>query len=964
MRRLIIKIAVLNFLISIFISVKIYAVEEEKFVPRNPIEGMSPNAASIKRYGDIPMSLYTGSPSVSIPLVTLQEGQISLPVGLSYHTSIKVDEHPGWVGLGWSLTAGGVISREVRDMPDETLVLGYKYKCTEQNIDNASFNDISNLVYLELNYQVVDSEPDKFNFSFPGYSGYFMLNSKGEWMVYSDRPLKINVIENISSTPRINFPNGTTFTTGSNTLIKGFILTDDEGTEYRFGYPSSSAEPAIELAINSKSQMTSKFQPNAWHLVEIKRINGDKIDIEYMRGDFIVNFSNSIYRIYDASRTYLTLGSPYSGQLISPVYISKISGTCFTADFTSSISNELKYSGSDYIFRSDDGSSNGFGTMYSSDMFNDTKWRKLDGIEVRNSKGVVTDNFEFNYIENPYQRLTLDNLSISCLDDTPVEKYSFSYHNIDKLPAYLSEQNDLWGFYGCYTNDMDSPNYKRSDKSKTGYGLLTKITYPTGGNTIFEYEPHTYTYYIDVAGSLVPAESMLVAGGARIKRIINVPFDGGMPEYKDYSYPNGILEGQPDFRNEFFCNTSQEVLYTFIEESNYSLSSITNNFGNHISYPRVIEKFADGSYTVHDFVSPMIAGYRDESPISTNHAGRYLRFSHKGQYRGKPMAVNMYNNNGKLIKSVNYNYTSLDEKFNGGLYVEMINVPQVNSKNGVMSIPKVSLYKNYFYSMLQTSTMETITEASANPGCMKQSYHRYNSDGQLICDSTVTTRRGVSMIDITRYSYLWETNSWYAARNIKNLLSDILFQHNGKTKSHIVNEYYLKSDRFPVLGKVVNKFDGSDSKTLYRCALTDDKGLPVHIIDASGLSIIYLWGEDRTHPLAEIKNADVSEIRQVLGYGPADSYKDIYLRDKMSMLRNSLPNAWVTSYNYEPMIGVINITDPSGKTTYYDYDRQKRLFLVRDLYGNYKVRYTYQTFTGASTGTDYINPVLSNTSAQ
>ncbi len=42
-----------------------------------------------------------------------------MPIGISYHsTANKPDNFPGIVGLGWSLEAGGSITRVVRGLPD------------------------------------------------------------------------------------------------------------------------------------------------------------------------------------------------------------------------------------------------------------------------------------------------------------------------------------------------------------------------------------------------------------------------------------------------------------------------------------------------------------------------------------------------------------------------------------------------------------------------------------------------------------------------------------------------------------------------------------------------------------------------------------------------------------------------------------------------------------------------------
>ena len=94
----------------------------------------TPNAASLGKYGDIPVSYHTGLPNISIPLFTLQDGSLQLPISLSYHGGgIKVEETASWVGLGFSLNAGGVISRTVRNAPDEDTRLDQQFVAVEVN---------------------------------------------------------------------------------------------------------------------------------------------------------------------------------------------------------------------------------------------------------------------------------------------------------------------------------------------------------------------------------------------------------------------------------------------------------------------------------------------------------------------------------------------------------------------------------------------------------------------------------------------------------------------------------------------------------------------------------------------------------------------------------------------------------------------------------------------------------------
>ena len=80
----------------------------------------SPEVASFMRYMESPISLYTGTVDVSIPLYTIEVDNIKVPITLSYHNAgAKVEEEASWVGLGWNLNAGGCIFRAIKNIPDD-----------------------------------------------------------------------------------------------------------------------------------------------------------------------------------------------------------------------------------------------------------------------------------------------------------------------------------------------------------------------------------------------------------------------------------------------------------------------------------------------------------------------------------------------------------------------------------------------------------------------------------------------------------------------------------------------------------------------------------------------------------------------------------------------------------------------------------------------------------------------------
>ena len=56
----------------------------------------------------------------------------------------------------------------------------------------------------------------------------------------------------------------------------------------------------------------------------------------------------------------------------------------------------------------------------------------------------------------------------------------------------------------------------------------------------------------------------------------------------------------------------------------------------------------------------------------------------------------------------------------------------------------------------------------------------------------------------------------------------------------------------------------------------------------------------------------------------------------MAALRNygSLINAMISTYTYDPLVGVTSVTDARGYSTYYEYDTYNRLKAIKDADGN------------------------------
>ncbi len=174
----------MKFILSIFCSLTLtmsIRAQHTAFEDLSPIE---PTAAELQKYGEYPVGYYTGIPNISIPLYTIKSGDIEVPITLSYHASgIRVDQEASWVGLGWSLNAGGNISKQIRGNDDfgQEGFKSYFYEdpiieLTDDNKNNLNFTQDQINQYTKDTFSRRDLFPDLYFYNFNGYSGEFLLD--------------------------------------------------------------------------------------------------------------------------------------------------------------------------------------------------------------------------------------------------------------------------------------------------------------------------------------------------------------------------------------------------------------------------------------------------------------------------------------------------------------------------------------------------------------------------------------------------------------------------------------------------------------------------------------------------------------------------------------------------------------------------------------------------------------------
>jgi len=449
----------------------------QKYIP------LSPNAAELGKYGTYPVGTITGTPEISFNLFTVNSGELSLPITLSYHASgIKVNQMATWAGLGWSVNAGGVISRSVYGMVDEKNYGFMDSAQTHPRVAELSANTNYDPLYAKIAVSG-DMEPDLFAYSVGSKSGKFIYTRDRKFLTIPYTPVKINFSRKTGALGGIFFE-----------------ITDDDGTTYQFN-------DVEYLNVDAGQQHNSYV--STWYLTRI---------VSASRQDTIA-FTYQLNSIESYTKSYsVTVGQTFDGCL----------GENVVQGSTTTYRQELQPS--EIIFRG------GKLVFTTSSVRKDGGGKQLDKIVqyAKNADGTYAFVKQVNLLHSNFlstlfyenrdcYRLKLDGFNFSDASGNVEKEYLFGY-NSQPMPQYNSNSQDYFGFYNGKINTTLIPvtilarNELGSDfMSGAGgnaglcsvpmtlgdadrnpdplymkAGMLEKITYPTKGFTVFEFEPHAY----------------------------------------------------------------------------------------------------------------------------------------------------------------------------------------------------------------------------------------------------------------------------------------------------------------------------------------------------------------------------------------------------------------------------------------------------------------------------------------
>lgn len=894
-------------------------------IPTNPVNVQSPNAASLGLFGKIPVSYFTGVPNISVPLYTLQQNRTSIPISLSYHASgVRPDMHPGWVGMGWSLASGGVISRVIKDEADDysnSYIQRYQagFYYNHGILNNSSWNTIPYMQSVTRSVEAnKDTEPDEFSFNFGGYSGNFYMNADGTWKVRCEKPLKIAMNGSFLDLPFFA-PQGTSmWTYGSSKTFEGFVVTTEDGTKYYFGGNTN----AIEYSIAFFNQETEEWRADSWYLTKVVSPDGDQINLDYERDSFInqmyisvlhdlgtntVNSGGSLVH-YNCSG-YSTSGVRfnYDGKLVAPVYLKKITGSQSVIKFIRSTSTELRYFPDTYAAKYTSWMQINAGNTekkflpilanenpsYDYPQILDLlQWKKLDAIQIEKTDGSVIKKFNFTYTNDATKRLTLLSLTEQGSDLASNPPYQFSYDQSKSLPDYLSNEVDHWGFYnGTYADVTNATTYFTYREPVAAYlyaGTLNKITYPTGGVTEFTYEPHQYSKRIQeirANGIDVPFHTNTPAGGLRIQKIVS--YDPQIPlqkiEKQYYyleSYTNGatpsslfssgVLGGQTkyyflDYRRRAF--NDNDVIYSKSLFSSQSvLPGCANAMGSHIGYTEVIEKINDGSYTRYTY-SNFDNGRNDAAADNLLQSSRtaYEPYSSTEEERGKLIKEEKFNASDQKVSQKDIRYLAFD-KANQYVPALKANFSFVCQGSGI-AVEEGTAYRLYTYSYIPDKETTTIYDAGGLNGVTTVKDLAYTNPDKLLKSEALTNSKGGTIT--TAYKYPGDMlsadptgvfNDMYTNWHIVSPVIEKTTTYPGSQSEYERTDYFKPFTGVYVPRTIYSGPTIATAEPRFWFHYYDSNGNVLSTAREKGPTASYIWGYNKQYPITSTTNGDMKEV--------------------------------------------------------------------------------------------------------
>ncbi|RPE06022.1 hypothetical protein EGT74_27115 [Chitinophaga lutea] len=869
----------------------------------------SPNASALGKFGDVPVSLSTGIPSISIPFFNYQDQQKRLAMGisLSYHAGgHKVEDMASNVGLGWALNAGGVVSRTMRGRPDDdpygyinTSVLPYLNTGANARLNSypGSGTPISEGICLgnSSDYGVVkevaenerDGECDIFTFNVGGTTGKFFFRKNSSIQLLTQSNIKVS----FEPVPGINF-----------TKIDRFIIIDEKGIKYIFD------QKEVSHAVNSiAGGFADPAYVSSWYVSKIISADGlDEISLDY--------YTTSTGLMYEGA-----FSDSYRSDITRTQSHDILSGTNFVEArreiymYDSKKIKSISFPDSTRILFN-----YGFARLdYAGDY-------ALTEIRIKNQ--LLEKSFALNYdhFETPvcnytgcvpsitpspndgYKRLRLRSVTEKSAGKS-LAPYTFEYNSF-ALPVRNSKKTDWWGYYNNGQSvPMYPPHVPGSDyTTPIFYGgdavpseqhaqawILDKIFYPTGGNTRFVYE----------LNDGFNEGSYRMVGGLRVKRTEDFEPVTGKLNIANYTYrkhdgtSSGVLHKKPMHtwywasRYMNYREDEGDVPFYEYQMSETAAPSQTLSYfnGSPVVYTRVtVDKNQNGlnnGYSVHEFIAT-------PPNMISEQSFPFLQRQDIEWAQGLQKKDSVFDSNNSLINTTENEYDihiecPLDIDQNSrNLIAGLIHFDELGT-----STMNLFAVRTYVICFGRSELKRTITRSySAGMADYVENITEHTYDPQYFVPVKTRTQNGKSEPLETRMYYPFSYNTtgfpnrtaMMNANRQEDIISTELWIQKGTSfflKKSLVTDYGIFNGNLLKEGKTIlletdellsEATVGSFNPSLLKRHPAFKDNLLVTGYDGRGryagmeypgqLNYAFVWGIGNNYPVATVKNAKLSDV--------------------------------------------------------------------------------------------------------
>ncbi len=929
----------------------------------------SPIASELTKYITYPVDLCNGLVKTSIPLYEIVDGDIRIPITLNYHASgLKPNMRSShWLGDGWSLTTGPSLSRTINGVADEI-----KYLPELALRDSLSYEQL-NAIYT----QAVDVALDEFHYSLPGSSGRLYLRRDIDGTV---TPVTI---------PRDDII--VTFSGGKS--LREFCVKDNFGMTYSFGgtdrsyydyvYYEYGTGPSSSLASSAwkireiRSATTGrtvsfKYTSNIEEIFCMRYVDALTILDEYVGQSTctiplvdVSNCQSNERKLYVYDRNKKGLVEADLGVVPYPV------GYRFPMPARQKIIQENSYvqridfSGGHILFN-----------------MNADKDKGLESIEVYDLSGKQVKRVKFvqTYCETNFS-LRLESLEIESPNGNASETYSFTYKG--DCPPRDTRSIDKWGYYNGRNNSTLVPtvttyvsvrNYpligysalvtvpggdRNPDEEAMQRGILTSVTYPTGGRTEFSYEAHRY---IDDNGK------SRMAGGLRIKQIRDIAGDGKIL-YRNFSYStySSTINGggvrtvipqdssyPPDtmalYYRETNCaefgGTLPSLLATYKERvwMDNMMVSLISDAGSSVNYPYVFEtrsSDAAGNHTigltVHAYV---IVPDRPVQVKKTN-----LIYDDRQEWRsGVKTGETVYKHgtDGMLqkVSEVQSDYSNDYDFGSDSTAIRQRYVYRSWRPYGLDDFHVPEQYKEISY------ITTTLSQGRRRPRLVNETV--IGDNGSVTKTTTFTydargnvreKKENVGLPEysnrITTYTYPQDkaggVYSAMSAAGMTGVPVETSVYKNSVNDANLLTTLSISYGSYPCASGtffapsakslMIRGASSSERKILFN--EYDRRGNPLETEDTEGRKTVYLWGYNGYYPVAMVNGSDWNSVKNKVDTSGLNDSDIMQIRKKLVSFRlkcRDVPNIFINTYEYKPLVGLDYIQDQSKRIFDYEYD--------------------------------------------